>query len=241
MEKHFDERQFKGLSRRELLKLSPLLLAGAFVVPRLRNPLLRVGVAFSDWAAGRFFRGGHPAPTYSDSKLTPLERFPLNSYDTTDPGVDLEAWTLRVSGLVQKPGEYTLAQIQALPRVRQNTRHCCVEGWDVVGNFGGARIADFLTLVGADPKARYLEVECADDYYESIDMASALHPQSLLCHEMYAQPLTGGHGAPLRLSIPTKLGYKHAKWLTALQVTNVLRPDRRGYWEDQGYAWYAGL
>jgi DMSO/TMAO reductase YedYZ molybdopterin-dependent catalytic subunit len=146
-----------------------------------------------------------------------------------------------VSGLVARPGDYSLEQIRALPRVRQNTRHVCVEGWDVIGNFGGARISDFLALAGADPAARFLVFGCADGYYESLDMASARHAMSLLCYEMYGEPLLRGHGAPLRLVLPTKLGYKSAKYLTRLEVTDVLRPDRRGYWEDQGYSWFAGL
>jgi DMSO/TMAO reductase YedYZ molybdopterin-dependent catalytic subunit len=114
-----------------------------------------------------------------------------------------------------------------------------VEGWDVIGRFGGAQLSDFLQLVGADPAARFITVNCADDYYESLDMATALHPQTLLCYEMYEQPLTREHGAPLRLQIPTKVGYKQAKYLTELKVAHVL--DRVGYWEDQGYSWFYGL
>jgi len=94
-------------------------------------------------------------------------------------------------------------------------------------------------MIGTDTTARFLTVECADDYYESLDMATALHPQTLLCYEMYGQPLTREHGAPLRLSIPTKVGYKQAKYLTDLTVTNVLA--RVGYWEDQGYSEFYGL
>jgi DMSO/TMAO reductase YedYZ molybdopterin-dependent catalytic subunit len=107
-----------------------------------------------------------------------------------DPGVDLDNWTLAVGGAVGKSGNYTLAQIQALPKFAQNTRHVCVEGWDAIGNFGGARLSDFLKMLGADLTARFITVECADDYYESLDMATALHPQTLLCYEMYRQPLT---------------------------------------------------
>jgi DMSO/TMAO reductase YedYZ molybdopterin-dependent catalytic subunit len=132
-----------------------------------------------------------------------------------------------------------LAQFQALPRVQQNTRHVCVEGWDVIGRFGGARLSDFLQIVGADPTARFITVNCADDYYESLDMATALHPQTLLCYEMYEQPLTREHGAPLRLQIPTKIGYKQAKYLTELKVTHALA--KVGYWEDQGYSWFYGM
>jgi DMSO/TMAO reductase YedYZ molybdopterin-dependent catalytic subunit len=94
-------------------------------------------------------------------------------------------------------------------------------------------------MISADITARFVYVECADDYYESLDMATALHPQTLLCYEMYDQPLTREHGAPLRLQIPTKIGYKQAKYLTDLKVTNVL--TRVGYWEDQGYSSFYGL
>jgi len=193
----------------------------------------------SDWISAKLFRTGHLATTFPDSELTPPDKFPINGYDVEDPEVDFDAWSLTVGGAVQKPGDYKLAQIQSLPRIRQNTRHVCVEGWDVIGRFGGARLSEFLQSVGADMNARFLTVECADDYYETIDMATALHPQSLLCYEMYDEPLTRKHGAPLRLSIPTKVGYKQAKYLTDLKVTNVLQ--KFGYWEDQGYSEFYGL
>jgi DMSO/TMAO reductase YedYZ molybdopterin-dependent catalytic subunit len=233
------ERKFSQVSRRELLKLAPVLALGAFAIPRFQDSLLRKGLGFSDWASARLFRSGHPAPTFEDAELTPFEKFPINGYDVDDPGVIFESWTLTVSGAVERPGDYRLAQIQALPRVRQNTRHVCVEGWDVIGRFGGARLSDFLRMIGADPGARFLAVTCADDYYESVDMETALHPQTLLCYEMYDQPLTRQHGAPLRLNIPTKVGYKQAKYLTSMKVTNVL--EKVGYWEDQGYSSFYGL
>jgi DMSO/TMAO reductase YedYZ molybdopterin-dependent catalytic subunit len=234
-----DSRKFKSINRRELLKLTPVVALGAFAIPALRGPLLKVGLGFSDWASAKLFRSGHLALTFANSDLTPLDKFPINDYDVDDPGVDLDKWTLKVTGAVQRPGDYTLAQIQALPKIRQNTRHVCVEGWDVIGRFGGARLADFLKMIGADPTARFVTVECADDYYESLDIATATHPQTLLCYEMYGQPLTREHGAPLRLQIPTKIGYKQAKYLTHLKVTHVL--ERLGYWEDQGYSEFYGL
>jgi DMSO/TMAO reductase YedYZ molybdopterin-dependent catalytic subunit len=227
------------LTRRELLKLSPLLAIAAIAVPRLRDPLLTTGVAFTDWASAKWFRRNQMAPTFADSELTPLDKFYVNTYDVDDPEVDLEKWTLTVSGDVKRPGQYTLAEIQVLPKLTQNTRHICVEGWDVIGRFSGARIADFLQKVGANLNSKFLYVECADDYYESLDMASALHPQSLLCYEMYDQPLTREHGAPIRLRVPTKIGYKQAKYLTSLRVTDVI--PKSGYWEDQGYPAYYGL
>ena len=233
------ERKFAQVSRRELLKVAPVLALGAFAIPRFQPSLLKKGLAFSDWASARLFRRCHLAPTFADAEVTPIDKFPINGYDVDDPGVIFENWSLTVGGAVQKPGDYKLAQIQALPRTRQNTRHVCVEGWDVIGRFGGARLSDFLDMVGADTSARYLTVTCADDYYESLDMATALHPQTLLCYEMYDQPLTREHGAPLRLSIPTKVGYKQAKYLTDLKVTNVL--EKVGYWEDQGYSSFYSL
>ena len=234
-----DEKKFRQVSRRELLKLTPVLVLGAFAIPGLQEGLLKRGLRFSDWSAARLFRTGHRAPTFDDAEVAPFEKFPINGYDVDDPGVDLENWTLSVSGAVEKAGEYKLSTVQALPRVRQNTRHICVEGWDVIGRFGGTRLSDFVKLVGADTTARFITVKCADDYYESLDMATALHPLTLLCYEMYDQPLTRAHGAPLRLQIPTKVGYKQAKYLTELKVTNVL--DKVGYWEDQGYSWFYGL
>jgi len=239
MDSRINSRKFKSMSRRELLKLTPIVALGAFAVPKLHEPLLKAGLGFSDWFSAKLFRSGHLATTFADSELTPPDKFPINGYDVADPEVDFDRWTLTVAGAVQKPGDYTLAQIQALPKITQNTRHVCVEGWDVIGRFGGVRLSDFLKSIGADLSARFITVECADDYYESLDMATALHPQTLLCYEMYDAPLTREHGAPLRLNIPTKVGYKQAKYLTDLRVTNVL--EKVGYWEDQGYSEFYGL
>ena len=237
----FEDNELRRQSRRQLLKLAPVAVLGVFAFPKLSDRLVTEGVRFSDWAAGGLFRREHLAPTFASSEVVPFEKFPYNGYDVLDPEVDLDKWTLTVEGDVQHPGEYKLEQITSLSKVNQNTRHICVEGWDVIGAFGGTRISDFLTLVGANTAARFLEVECADDYYESIDMASVLHPQSLLCYEMYGQPLDRKHGAPLRLQMPTKLGYKQAKYLDTIRVTNVLKPGKTGYWEDQGYSWFGGL
>lgn len=230
----------RHLTRRELLKLSPLAALGAFAVPAWRDRLLEQGVQWSDRVSSAAFRQQHLAPTYPADAVVRFDEFPYNFYDVADPGVDLQGWALTVGGAVSRPGRYTLDHIRALPKVSLNTRHVCVEGWDAIGSFGGSRLSDFLMMVGADPSARFMAVTCADDYYESLDIETARHPQSLLCYEMYERPLDRGHGAPLRLHLPTKLGYKHAKYVVTLDVTHVL-PARRGYWSDQGYSWYAGL
>src|SRR5436190_17004888 len=99
-------------TRRELLKLSPALLLGAFAIPKLRDSLLGYGVAFSDWASGATFRNGHLAQTFADGDVVPFKNFPYNFYDVLEPDVDLDAWRLEVSGMVKRPGKYTLAQIQ---------------------------------------------------------------------------------------------------------------------------------
>src|SRR5580704_1799495 len=164
MKPQTDSRKFKAISRRELLKLTPAVVLGAFAIPQLQKPLLKAGLGFSDWASARLFRSGHLAPTFAHSDLTPFAKFPINDYDVDDPEVDFEKWTLTVAGSVQSPGDYTLAQIRALPKVTQNTRHVCVEGWDVIGRFGGVRLSDFLKAIGADPTARFVTLECADDY-----------------------------------------------------------------------------
>jgi len=233
-------RDLARLSRREMLKLTPVAAIAAVTFKGARGPIAEAGLQFSDWVSAKQFRQDHLAETFSDSQIARFEDFPYNYYDVLDPQVDLESWTLTVEGQVERPGEYTLDQIKDLPRITQNTRHICVEGWDVIGNFGGARISDLLRLVEARPAARFIEVYCADDYYSSIDIETAHHPQSLLCYEMYGKPLNAGHGAPLRLQMPTKLGYKQAKYLATFRITNVLGP-RRGYWEDLGYSWYGGV
>ena len=218
----------------------PLAAAGALFTGRGQTAILRAGLAINDRIGDLTFRSGRLAPTFADRDVTPLERFPVNSYLVGDPEIDLDAWRLDVGGLVARSGQYTLADLRKMPKIIQNTRHLCIEGWDVVGNFGGARIADFLAHVGAAPDARFLEIRCEDDYYESLDLKSARHPQSLLCYDMYGAPLTREHGAPLRLVVPTKLGYKQPKYIVAMTITNVLSA-RKGYWEDQGYPWHGGL
>jgi DMSO/TMAO reductase YedYZ molybdopterin-dependent catalytic subunit len=235
------ERAYRRMSRRELLTLAPLAPLAALALPDVRDSAIRAGLALSDRAGEWMFRPTHLAPTYADADVTPFERFPINRYVEFEPTrADLAAWRLTVEGQVSKPGDYTLEQIMSLPKVVQNVRHICIEGWDVIGRFGGARMADLLALVGADSHARFVEVGCLDDYYSSLDMASCLHPQTLACYEMYGEPLTAGHGAPLRLHVPVKLGYKSSKHVYSLRVTNVLRAER-GFWEDQGYSWYAGI
>ncbi|MBY0507882.1 MAG: molybdopterin-dependent oxidoreductase [Bryobacteraceae bacterium] len=226
-------------TRRDLLMLAPAAALSPFAIPAWQKTLLSKAQQANDTAAA-YFHSARLAPEFSRASLTPLARFPHNSYLTDDPGVDLATWRFTVEGQVKKPGAYSLDDLRALPKRVQVTRHICIEGWAVIGSFGGVPLGAFLRHVGAAPDARFVEVECEDDYYESIDIATALHPQTLLCYEMYGAPLTSGHGAPLRLQMPTKLGYKQAKYVNKLRVSQVLSA-KRGYWVDQGYPWYGGI
>ncbi len=226
--------------RRRILKLSPLiLLAGCDSAPTGKTEsFLRGFQRVNDWVQEKVFNSEKPVPEYSDLDVTSEDSFRTNSYDTDQPEIDAGRWTLTVAGKVAHPGDYPLERIASFPKRVMNTRHCCVEGWSMIPKWGGTPVRDFLSFVGADLTAAYVKVECGDDYYTSFDMPSVLHPQSLLCYEAYNKPLTLEHGAPLRIVMPTKLGYKSAKWITKLVVTNE-KPG--GYWEDQGYEWFAGL
>jgi len=180
------------------------------------------------------------SPYIADKDLTPESKYRENSYDTDRPPSDTtENWRLEVCGLVKYPGYYSLQQIKTLGMSVENAKHVCVEGWSQNVKWGGTQLYRFLDWIGADSvKGKYLYVECADKYYESYDVESARHPQTLLCYEAYNKPLTLERGAPCRIVMPTKLGYKSAKWIVKLVITDK-KPG--GYWEDQGYDWNAGL
>ena len=226
--------------RRRILKLSPLLLlAGCDATPSGNTEsFLHTVQQFNDWVQSKVFDPTKLAPVYPDAALTPENEFRVNDKNEEEPEIDPEEWSLEVAGLVERPGHYTAGQLRSLRKHVMNTRHCCVEGWSMIPQWGGAQLREFLDLAGADRDARYVGVECVDEYTTSYDMPSAMHPQTLLCFEAYGKPLTAEHGAPLRIVMPTKLGYKSAKWITKITVTNE-KPG--GYWEDQGYDWFAGL
>jgi DMSO/TMAO reductase YedYZ molybdopterin-dependent catalytic subunit len=159
-------------------------------------------------------------------------------------------WALRVTGLVNRPLSLSLAQLRALPARTQITRHDCVEGWSAIAEWTGPRLGDLLHLARLRPAARYVVFHCADSlggdslYYESIDLFDAFHPQTILAHTMNGQPLTVAHGAPIRLRVERQLGYKQAKYVMNVEVTDSLahiNGGRGGYWEDRGYEWYAGI
>ena len=141
------------------------------------------------------------------------------------------------NNLIMERKAWRLPELYALPQVSQVTRLICVEGWSAIGKWSGVRLSDFLQRVGADLTAKYVGFKCGDDYYGSIDMASALHPQTILALRYADQILPPKYGFPMRLRIPTKLGFKNPKHIGVIFVSNT-HPG--GYWEDQGYNWFSG-
>jgi DMSO/TMAO reductase YedYZ molybdopterin-dependent catalytic subunit len=159
-------------------------------------------------------------------------------------------YRLLVDGAVERPRAFTLAQLGAMARRTQITRHDCVEGWSAIGKWSGVPLAAVLDEVGPRGDARYAVFRCLDNdgsgnlYYESLDMHQAHHPQALLATHLNDAPLDPDHGAPVRLRVPTQLGYKSAKWVARIEIVGTFAKiygGRGGYWEDQGYEWYAGI
>ena len=178
------------------------------------------------------------APTFSEAKVLKPPRFNA-FYDIKEvKPIDMATWRLEVGGLAKDKRSWTLERINAMPKVTQITRHVCVEGWDYIGKWSGVSLRRFLETIEADISAKYVSFECADDYSGSIDMASALHPQTQLSTHYADEPIGIPYGFPLRLRVATKLGFKMPKWITSIEVTNEY-PG--GYWEDRDYNWFSGL
>ena len=192
---------------------------------------------FNDKVQGWLFDPGKLAPTYPDSMMT--RPFPFNAYYGEDEvqEVDGDAWRLELSGLITDKKSWSLPQLRALPQETQVTRHICVEGWSAIGKWGGVPFSHFLKRVGADTTAKYIGFKCADDYFTSIDMATALHPQTIMALTYDGAELPPKYGYPMKLRMPTKLGYKNPKHIQAIFVTNSYTG---GYWENQGYNWFGG-
>ena len=229
----------RGLVRGGLSLGALSLLTGCDAMqPDSVQKALRLVSSFNDWVQGRLFDPGRLAPTFPRSTVLKPPKFNAY-YDITQvKPVDPGTWKLEVSGLVADKRPWTAAMLAALPQTDMVVRHVCVEGWDYIGEWSGPTLRTFLERVGADTRARYVAFRTADDYLSSIDMATALHPQTLLATGYAGETLADPFGFPLRLRMATKLGYKNPKWLTAIEVTNTF-PG--GYWEDLGFGWFAGL
>jgi DMSO/TMAO reductase YedYZ molybdopterin-dependent catalytic subunit len=210
--------------------------------------------------AQRLFAGSHAlAPEYTEADIAPDFR----ANGTQDPASDVYSahvangfadWRVKVGGLVDHPLSLSLAALKALPSRTQITRHDCVEGWSCIGKWTGVPLATVLAAAKVRPQARYVVFHCADNmaaageapqfYYESLDLLEATHPQTILAYELNGAPLPVKNGAPVRLRAERQLGYKMAKYINGIELVadlSGIAGGRGGYWEDQGYSWYAGI
>lgn len=195
------------------------------------------------------------AKLYSESDID--RRFRTNGFDT--PSDDsyrrltqeaYRSYHLVVDGVVERPQSFALHRLRSMQAQTQITRHDCVEGWSAIGKWSGVPLASILDVVRPKDGARYVVFHCMDrsadgmPYYESLDLQQARHPQTLLALDLNGTPLDADHGAPVRVRIPTQLGYKSAKWIARIEVVAsfaTIFAGGGGYWEDQGYEWYAGI
>jgi len=175
---------------------------------------------------------------------------PSDARYTELAGANFAGYRLIVDGAVDRPRAFSLAELARMPQRTQITRHDCVEGWSVIGKWSGVPLAAMLDAVSPRSDARYVVFRCMDNdgagnlYYESLDLHQARHPQALLALRLNGAQLDPDHGAPLRLRVPTQLGYKSAKWIARIEVVGSfarIAGGRGGYWEDEGYEWYAGI
>ena len=215
------------------------MLTGCDIVDSLSAEKALMAMSrFNDRVQALIFNPNKLAPTYPESAVT--RPFPFNAYYPVEdaPDVDGETWMLEVGGMVENKKSWTLEELYALPQEKQITRHVCVEGWSLIGSWTGARLSDFLKRVGADTRARYVWFQCAEGYSNTIDMPTALHPQTQMSFKFADATLPRKFGFPMKIRIPTKLGFKNPKHVMAIYVTD---KDLGGYWEDRGYNWFSGL
>lgn len=204
----------------------------------------------------RFLTGDRLVREYPRSMISPVFRPNGSINPQTAEYLALKAdgfggFRLRVRGLVQRPLEFSLDALRALPTRTQVTRHDCVEGWSVIGEWSGVPLERLLGLAQMKPGARYVVFHCFDDlasngsrYYESIDLFDALHPQTIVAHTLNGAPIPVANGAPVRVRIERKLGYKQPKYVHTIEVVDGyagIAGGNGGYWEDRGYDWYAGI
>ena len=195
------------------------------------------------------------AKLYRDSDIT--WDFPTNGLATPSDATyralmdtRFASYRLPVGGLVEQPATFNLAQLRALTTINQVTRHDCVEGWSVIGRWAGVPLGSILKLVRPKPEARYVVFYSYDrdddgsQFYGSLDLVQAAHPQTQLALDLNGKPIDPDHGGPVRLRIPTQLAYKSTKWVRRIELVSSFASifqGKGGYWEDRGYEWYAGI
>jgi DMSO/TMAO reductase YedYZ molybdopterin-dependent catalytic subunit len=205
------------------------------------DPVQRVLGRFSEWndrVQAALFSDAGLAPTFPEAMA--VKEFRYNAWYGRDKAPNLKAadYRLMLSGLIADKRPWTVEQLYALPQVSQVTRHVCVEGWSMIGKWSGTPLKTFLERIGADTTAKYVGFECADGYYEGMDMPTALHPQTIMAFRLSDAILPRKYGYPFKIRVPTKLGFKNPKFVTTIYVTNI---QPRGFWTDRGYNWFSGI
>jgi DMSO/TMAO reductase YedYZ molybdopterin-dependent catalytic subunit len=192
----------------------------------------------NDRVQAALFSSDRLAPTFAEEEA--VKDFRYNAWYGADkaPKLTEADYRLTLAGAIADKRPWTVEQLHALPQQSQVTRHVCVEGWSMIGKWTGTPLKIFLERIGADLTAKYVGFECADGYYEGIDMPTALHPQTIMAFKLSDQTLPARYGYPFKIRIPTKLGFKNPKFVTTVYVTNS-RP--RGFWTDRGYNWFSGI
>jgi DMSO/TMAO reductase YedYZ molybdopterin-dependent catalytic subunit len=226
------------IDRRDFLLLAAGAGATSLAAAALRSELLSIS-RLNDWVGEKLlFSPTRLAREYSSAERT--ARLPSYFISRTTPMLkDPAAWRLRVDGLVRRPLDLSLDELTRMPRTTYTVKHHCVEGWTAIATWHGVAVAAIAERCEPLAEARYLYFVSFDaDYSNGWDLASAMHPQTILAYGMNDRPLPPAHGAPLRLYSPTKLGYKMTKYLVSMTFMDK-RPG--GYWEDQGYPWFAGI
>ncbi|MBV8119069.1 MAG: molybdopterin-dependent oxidoreductase [Alphaproteobacteria bacterium] len=199
--------------------------------------VLKLMSQWNDRAQMFLFSDRRLAPTFAETDV--VKDFRYNAFFPAEDAPRLTAadYRLELSGLIGDKRPWSVDQLYALPQESQITRHVCVEGWSMIGKWSGPRLGAFLQRVGADLTAKYVGFQCADGYYGSIDMPTALHPQTIMAVKFADEILPVKYGYPFKVRIPTKLGFKNPKWVTTIYVTNRY-PG--GFWADRGYNWFSG-
>jgi len=234
----------QSIERRNLLRgavsLGALtMLSGCNVTdtPQVQT-VLRAVSRWNDKTQEAIFRPDHLAPTFDESLVLKPPRYNAHYPVENVKGVDVAQWRFDVTGKVREKKAWTAQEIYALPEQEMIIRHICVEGWDYIGQWSGVNLRLFLEHVGADTSSKYLAFHCADGYVECLDMATALHPQTMLATKYAREILTEPYGFPLRLRTATKLGFKNAKWLVAMEVTDTFVQT---YFGNEGFNWFSGI
>ncbi len=258
------------INRRALLRASlasaatlPLVGCDAFDFLKERDSAMRAFLQRANtltYQAQRLLLSPNQlAPEFTEADILQPQRPNGSTEPDTEDYLALQEnnfsdYTLEVGGLVDRPMQFTLAQIRNMQSRTQITRHDCVEGWSCIAKWQGVPLSALLDLVGIKAEARYVMFHCFDAlekslsgeelYYESIDLIDARHPQTILAHTMNDAPLPVENGAPLRVRVERQLGYKMAKYIKRIELVSDfghMGLGKGSFWADRGYEWYAGI